>query len=249
MKKFLLFLGCFCAPSLAFAGFQVTFKNGSTLQLCTDEETETPWLIKSYKYQNTTDTMILNSEADIIFQNYDHNNTDTFSTDLQSVFDINMIDHTVVEDNLLYNNVKEIVLECEDDKPVFKISACLDESKPQDKEQTINGIQYIDTCQSTSTNTDNTETSNNNSIFTKLDKSLSEHFSKSYEWKDENGEFNTARLASDSIAGVVLGTVGGVVTSNIIKKNQIENGFEDLKCTIAGQDVANYGDTFNVSLK
>lgn len=85
--------------------------------------------------------------------------------------------------------------------------------------------------------------------FMLLDEILEEHFTDSSVWKNENGKFNTARLASDSIAGVVLGTVGGVVTSNIIKKNQIENGFEDLKCTIAGQDVANYGDTFNVSLK
>ena len=68
-------------------------------------------------------------------------------------------------------------------------------------------------------------------------------------WKDEKGGFNTARLASDSVAGVVLGTVGGVVTSNIIKKNQIKNGFEDLKCTINGQDVATYGDEFRVGVK
>ena len=85
--------------------------------------------------------------------------------------------------------------------------------------------------------------------FMLIDEILEKHFTDSSVWKNENGKFNTARLASDSIAGVVLGTVGGVVTSNIIKKNQIENGFEDLKCTIAGQDVANYGDTFNVSLK
>ncbi len=84
-----------------------------------------------------------------------------------------------------------------------------------------------------------------------LDAILAEYFGDSNVsvWKDEKGGFNTARLASDSVAGVVLGTVGGVVTSNIIKKNQIKNGFEDLKCTINGQDVATYGDEFRVGVK
>lgn len=65
-------------------------------------------------------------------------------------------------------------------------------------------------------------------------------------WRDENGEFNTARLASDSIAGVVLGTVGGIVTANLVKKAQIKQGFEDIGCYIGGQSVAGYGDEFYV---
>ncbi|MBD5400767.1 hypothetical protein HDR61_03425 [bacterium] len=68
-------------------------------------------------------------------------------------------------------------------------------------------------------------------------------------WKDKNGNFNTARLASDSIAGVVLGTAGGLITSQIIKKNQLKGGFEDIKCTIGGQVVAEYGDEFEVGRK
>ncbi|MBD5400325.1 hypothetical protein HDR61_01080 [bacterium] len=68
-------------------------------------------------------------------------------------------------------------------------------------------------------------------------------------WKDKNGNFNTARLASDSIAGVVLGTAGGLITSNIIKKNQIKGGFEDIKCSIGGQVVASYGDEFQVGVQ
>ena len=68
-------------------------------------------------------------------------------------------------------------------------------------------------------------------------------------WKNEEGKFNTARLASDAIAGVVLGTVGGVVTSSVVKKNQVENGFEDLKCTIGGQVVAEWGDEFRVGIQ
>ncbi|MCQ2581390.1 MAG: hypothetical protein MJ170_00200 [Alphaproteobacteria bacterium] len=77
----------------------------------------------------------------------------------------------------------------------------------------------------------------------------SKYAKKASEWKDEEGKFNTARLASDSIAGVVLGTVGGVVTSTVIKKNQVEDGFEDLKCSIGGQSVATWGDEFQVGLQ
>lgn len=65
-------------------------------------------------------------------------------------------------------------------------------------------------------------------------------------WRDENGNFNTARLVSDSIAGVVLGTVGGIVTSKLVKKNQLKKGFEDIGCYVGGQSVAGYGDEFNV---
>lgn len=89
------------------------------------------------------------------------------------------------------------------------------------------------------------------SIFADIDLKLDKYFAKgsSSVWKNDEGKFNTARLASDSIAGVVLGTVGGVITSNIIKKNQIENGFEDLKCTIGGQTVATFGDEFSVGIR
>ena len=68
-------------------------------------------------------------------------------------------------------------------------------------------------------------------------------------WRDAEGNFNTARLASDSIAGVVLGTVGGIVTSKLVKKNQLKKGFEDLSCNVGGQRVADYGDTFRVGLQ
>ena len=67
-------------------------------------------------------------------------------------------------------------------------------------------------------------------------------------WKNKDGGFNTARLASDGIAGVVLGTAGGLITSNVIKKNQIKSGFEDIKCTISGQTVADWGDDFQVGI-
>ncbi len=68
-------------------------------------------------------------------------------------------------------------------------------------------------------------------------------------WRDAQGNFNTSRLVSDSVAGVVLGTAGGLITSNVIKKNQIANGFEDLSCAIGGQVVAGWDDEFVVGVK
>ena len=68
-------------------------------------------------------------------------------------------------------------------------------------------------------------------------------------WKNKEGEFNTARLASDSIAGVVLGTAGGLITSHLVKKGQIKNGFEDIQCTVGGQKVADWGDEFTVGIQ
>lgn len=81
----------------------------------------------------------------------------------------------------------------------------------------------------------------------KLDK-LSSGFKTSV-WKDEEGKFNTSRLLSDSVAGVVLGTAGGLITSSVVKKNQVENGFEDIQCTVGGQVVAGWGDQFQVGIQ
>ncbi len=81
----------------------------------------------------------------------------------------------------------------------------------------------------------------------KLDK-LSSRFKTSV-WKDEEGKFNTSRLISDSVAGVVLGTAGGLITSSVVKKHQVENGFEDIQCTVGGQVVAGWGDQFQVGIQ
>ena len=67
-------------------------------------------------------------------------------------------------------------------------------------------------------------------------------------WKDAEGKFNTARLASDLTAGVVLGTVGGVVSGVVIKKKQVEKGFDALHCAVGGQTVADWGDEFIVGM-
>ena len=68
-------------------------------------------------------------------------------------------------------------------------------------------------------------------------------------WKNADGSFNATRLASDLTAGVVLGTVGGVVSGVLIKKSQVEKGFDALNCTVNGQKVADWGDEFSVGLR
>lgn len=68
-------------------------------------------------------------------------------------------------------------------------------------------------------------------------------------WKTADGGFNYARLASDSVAGVVLGTAGGIITSKLVKKSQLSKGFEDIMCTIGGQNVAGWDDEFSVGVR
>lgn len=72
---------------------------------------------------------------------------------------------------------------------------------------------------------------------------------KANKWRDADGKFNTARLASDVTAGVVLGTAGALITSHLVKKHQVSEGFEDIQCTISGQTVAGFGDEFTVGVK
>lgn len=68
-------------------------------------------------------------------------------------------------------------------------------------------------------------------------------------WRDVDGNFNSARLASDTVAGVVLGTAGALITSHVIEKSQVKNGLEDIQCTIGGQVVGSFGDSFRVGMR
>jgi hypothetical protein len=68
-------------------------------------------------------------------------------------------------------------------------------------------------------------------------------------WKDADGQFNTARLASDSIAGAAVGAVGGLLINKHVKKNQVEDGFEALGCTVKGETVAQWGEEFSIDIK
>lgn len=68
-------------------------------------------------------------------------------------------------------------------------------------------------------------------------------------WKGADGQFNTARLASDSIAGAAVGAVGGLLINKHVKKNQVEDGFEALGCTVKGETVAQWGEEFSIDIK
>ncbi|MDW2974650.1 MAG: hypothetical protein R8M70_01160 [Alphaproteobacteria bacterium] len=107
-------------------------------------------------------------------------------------------------------------------------------------------------CIKTSTNTTvdiTTQITKVNNAYSQLTAIHNKFRDKVSVWKDAEGNFNTARLASDTVAGVVLGTTGALVTSHVVKKNQVENGFEDIKCTIGGQNVAGWGDQFRVGIQ
>ncbi len=67
-------------------------------------------------------------------------------------------------------------------------------------------------------------------------------------WRNKDGKFNTARLASDATAGVILGTAGGLISNKLIKKNQVKKGFENIGCYVGGQQIAEYGDEFTVGM-
>jgi hypothetical protein len=68
-------------------------------------------------------------------------------------------------------------------------------------------------------------------------------------WKNADGKFNTSRLTSDSVAGVVLGAAGGLITHSVVKKNQIKKGMEDIACFVSDLKVADFGDEFTIGLK
>ena len=66
-------------------------------------------------------------------------------------------------------------------------------------------------------------------------------------WKNAEGNFNYARLASDGIAGAVVGAAGGLITNKVVKKNQTKSGFKKVRCSIGGSHVADWGDDFAVT--
>lgn len=113
----------------------------------------------------------------------------------------------------------------------------------------FDGAQCVETAQATAERLTREATQTVNSVYSQLTSIHNKFRDDVSVWKNEEGKFNTARLASDSIAGVVLGTTGALVTSHVVKKNQVENGFEDIKCTIGGQNVAGWGDQFRVGIQ
>ena len=66
-------------------------------------------------------------------------------------------------------------------------------------------------------------------------------------WKNAEGKFNTSRLLSDSIAGIALGTVGGLVVNKVVKDKHVETGFEEIGCAIDDERVADFDDVFVIN--
>lgn len=66
-------------------------------------------------------------------------------------------------------------------------------------------------------------------------------------WKNADGKFNTSRLLSDSIAGIALGTVGGLVVNKVVKDKHVETGFEEIGCAIDDERIADFDDVFVIN--
>ena len=115
------------------------------------------------------------------------------------------------------------------------------------------GMSYIGDSDGTSLNSNYSGNSGNHVAINNAKSVLSSFFARAESdasvWKNAEGKFNAARLASDLTSAVVLGTVGGVVSAVVIKKNQVKKGFESLECYIHGYKVADWGDVFEASLR
>lgn len=119
-----------------------------------------------------------------------------------------------------------------------------DECKCNDNGQEFNGTQCVDTAATIKRKANDASRAITDAVNT-LD-NLNLQTSK---WKNAEGKFNTARLASDATAGIVLGTTSALITSKLVKKHQVQDGFEDIHCTIGGQTVADWGDEFTIGIQ
>ncbi len=66
-------------------------------------------------------------------------------------------------------------------------------------------------------------------------------------WRNADGKFNTTRLLADLGGAAVGGVTAGLITSSVMKNNQVKKELKDVKCRIANKDVATWGDSFQVS--
>ncbi len=57
---------------------------------------------------------------------------------------------------------------------------------------------------------------------------------------NESGYPTFKCMMTSCVAGAVLGATGGVVTNSLMKKNQIENGFEDLRCFVGDKNMGEW---------
>jgi hypothetical protein len=67
-------------------------------------------------------------------------------------------------------------------------------------------------------------------------------------WKDADGAFNWLRLGLDALGGAVVGTTAGILTNSLIKKSQLESGYENIMCSFGAGGASNaaYGEVFIV---
>lgn len=241
-------------PEQANTGCNLTFTDGTTIKNVDWAESAKPGYASTTKLLNTpvqkTSSIYQNSKTGIIQQNksqFDPN----FNDKTPHLFNLTSVTYNGKPIKFTPNNLDEynyIEFKCNNGDLEIKPIKYIDD-QPGSGEKPNDGITLGLECESGTL-------CQKFDVFSAIDEQISylqrldDHFfTGSSVWKTDAGKFNTARLASDSIAGVVLGTAGGIITSKIVKKNQIKNGFEDLKCTIGGQVVATYGDEFTVSVK
>lgn len=167
------------------------------------------------------------------------------STDsgVQSLTDLYMINDTDIAAHV--GGAQEIYFQCDAENQI-QIKSCQDGYTPDGQFTTENGDVFYKKCVQNKPTEPEQSAPAPSPVFTEIDDMLYQHFRESSVWKNDEGKFNTARLVSDSVAGIVLGTTGGVVTSVVMKKNQVKHGLENVKCVIGGQDVADYKDVFVV---
>ena len=114
--------------------------------------------------------------------------------------------------------------------------------------QVFDGTKCVDTQETKNINANiaASEIANTILVLDRIKRELDKTKSK---WVNAEGKFNTARLASDATAGIVLGTTSALITSKLVKKHQVQDGFEDIHCTIGGQTVADWGDEFTIGMQ
>ena len=238
-------------PTTPNTGCDLTFANGDTIENVDLGESAKPEYTDTVKLVNNTRNKIESFyQIPLKLSNKFIQNIDSFSSGYDEntphLFDLEKVNNAIVTQSV-HDALKTsayIWFECTNGD--YKITTKTIE-QPDETPSTIPVSQSGITAEVICTKNNGCATL---TIFDQIDDKLNYlRDAKLSVWRDADGKFNTARLASDSIAGVVLGTAGGVITSKIVKKNQIKNGFEDLKCTIGGQVVATYGDEFTVSVK
>jgi len=65
-------------------------------------------------------------------------------------------------------------------------------------------------------------------------------------WKTADGNFNGLRMGVDIAGGAVVGTTSGVLTNVLMKKSQLNSGYEAVRCEFGRGESVKWGDSFIV---